>query len=229
MDELLAARDVGAAIAVARQAGPVPGMKRLDAAVRHLYWQEKDLSRAMILGWAAIHFGLEAAHHASIDADTLRDQARVVAYNLASFGWTGWDEPGIAIDATAQTLALEAARLSLRLVVELGKGEQAISRGHWAVGALWLAEGDRAQSRDAFTRSVEHGQAAETDADARLAEAYLALLDVLDAPGDAAAERAWGQARKRLAVVEHGEDFVEQIDTAHRVFSRTPNEKAPGR
>src|SRR4051812_43259395 len=96
-------RDVGAFAAIEQviRASPTPleALKSLHAAMRDAYWKHKNLVETIALGRAIVQHGLTAALAAADEksATNLRAAAKAAAYDIASFTWSGWDEPGIAI------------------------------------------------------------------------------------------------------------------------------------
>ncbi|MEK6223007.1 MAG: hypothetical protein N2D54_12245, partial [Chloroflexota bacterium] len=67
-------------------------------------------------------------------ANEFKGKAKALNYNLASFSWPGWDEPGFMdIPTDILALGLQAAHENLRLAIELKKEEVRVSRAHWAI------------------------------------------------------------------------------------------------
>ncbi len=137
-------------------------------------------------------------------------------YDIASFTWVGWDEPGIEITVSERAAGLAAARSNLELAVELEKGDLATSRGSWMLGAHLLTEGEHDDAREAFTEAGEAADRAGADAEVQLAAAFSALSDL--ARGKATAEPELVAALERLSVLEGGEMFVDQVQTARAVI-----------
>src|SRR5688500_17012208 len=125
---LAAEQDSFAAIAwLSAQPDPIAVAKAFSEAMLHLYWQEKNLPLAIAFGRAGAQFALAAAAGWETSdpgkALELRGSAKTMAYNLASFTWPGWNEPGIVTTSSDVALGLDAAKANLRLAVELQKGE----------------------------------------------------------------------------------------------------------
>lgn len=184
--------------------------------VRHLYNERKDVPAMLALGRAGVQLGLQQAASAanSERAAELKGKAKAIAYNLASFTWPGWNDDGIVITGTDIALGLDMAKTNLRLAQELGRPALPVSRAYWVLGAQWLASGDRAAAQAAFAQAANHAQEAQQAGEALLSEAFAALVDVLGG-GDAA---RLDTLLTRLASVEHGAFFVDQVKTARRVF-----------
>ncbi len=74
-------------------------------------------------------------------ANKLRSGAKGCADDFASYAWSGWDEPGITITQADRAAGFDAARVNLRLAIELERGDLPTSRAHWMVGAYYLETG----------------------------------------------------------------------------------------
>jgi hypothetical protein len=199
-----------------------------DELVRNLYWKEKNVPDMVALARAGIQYCLTAGT-AVADEDVelalqLRSKAKTIAYNLASYTWIGWAEPDTNLDETDQQFGLEAAHMNLRMALELDKGDMRISRAHWMIGAQLLAAGDRSLARESFQLASLYASRAEEETDELLARSYLLLVDLLVDPENASLQQAQAEVRRQLAQVEHGQMFVDQLETAWQVFSvPTPN------
>lgn len=196
-----------------------------DELVRHLYWKEKNVPDMVALARAGIQYCL-AAGTAVADEDVeqtlqLRSRAKTIAYNLASYTWSGWDEPGINLDETGRRFGLEAAHMNLRLALELDKGDMRISRAHWMIGAQLLAAGDRVLARESFQLASIYASRAQEETDDLLARSYSLLVGLLEDPENAALQQALAQMKRQMAHVEHGQMFIGQLGTAWQVFSAT--------
>ena len=190
----------------------------------HLYWKEKDLDGAVAIGRAGTQFALRAAEDVESSdpqrAAELRSKAKAMCYNLASFTWPGWDEAGIAPTASDVRVGLDAAKANLRLARELGKGELALARASWMLGAQRLANGDRNAASASFASSAAHAKAAGAESERLLALGFCHLVELLASPNSPDAQRKLVEVKEALAPLEHGADFVGQLETAWRVFSR---------
>jgi hypothetical protein len=200
---------------------PVTIMKTYRDLVNHLYWKQKDLSTALALSLVGIQYGLtfRAGRGGAEITYDLRSLAKTLAYNLASFSWLGWDESGIHINSTVAAVGLDAARLNLRLAEELNKGDLPLARGHWMLGAQWLANGESLQAQQHFQESAKYAKLAESPAEVWLAFGFAALTQVLADPGNETAKRELDEILSRLNQTENGKEFAGQITTAQRVFT----------
>jgi hypothetical protein len=193
--------------------------------VMHLYWKEKDLAGAVTIGRAGAQFALRAAQEVETSepkrAEELRSKAKAICYNLASFTWPGWDEPGIAPTASDLRVGLDAAKANLRLARELDKGELALARAFWVLGAQHLANGDRDAASRAFSASAHHAEATGAESERLLAQGFCHLVELRASPNSPEAQGKLAAVKEALAPLEHGADFVGQLETAWRVFSRS--------
>ena len=183
-------------------------------AMKHAYWEDKDLSAAMAIAWAGISRLLADAHRAEASrAYELRSRARALAYDLASFTWPGWDEPGIVITPPESRARLAAARANLAMTVELQQGDLPIARAHWMVGAHQLAAGRFDDASTSFETATTHADAAgaEGAAQAALARSFAILARL--ATG-AATEAELAASSDQLGAAPDGVALVRQLATA---------------
>src|SRR5689334_2295384 len=79
--------------------------KRYQQLANDVYWKSRHAAAAAAVAVAVSRGGisycltksLECAATDAAGSLTLRDIAKQMAYNLASFAWPGWDEPGITL------------------------------------------------------------------------------------------------------------------------------------
>jgi hypothetical protein len=198
-------------------------VKTFHEVMHHYYWKEKDLSRAIAFGRAGLQHGLTAALPLQAQqpglADELRSAGKALAYDLASFTWTGWDEPGITITAADLRIGLDAARTNLRLAVELKKEPLPLSRAHWMRGAQQLAAGKLADAAQSFQQAATLAKASGTESEHLLSLGFVALVNVLQSQGKTGRDELEA-IKTKLKQLEDGEFFVGQLDTAFKVFSK---------
>ncbi len=196
--------------------------KAYSEAMRHAYWEDKDLSAAMAIAWAGISRMLAQAHSSPPEqAHELRSQAKALSYDLASFTWAGWDEPGIVITPPEARAGCAAARANLALANELEKGALPRSRAHWILGAHELAAGRPDDARSNFDAAMTLAQAAGAEgvAEAKLARAFAVLAD--RATGTAS-EAELDAALADLRADPDGGVLVEQVRTARTALDIAP-------
>ena len=133
-------------------------------------------------------------------------------YDLASFCWEGWDEPGIVVTPEDSAAGAQAADENLRLAQELGRPAFPLSNAWWMVGAYRMQQGDftgACRSFEAF-RAVTGADAVRT----LLADGYIELARMFgeqtgDLPSVCTALRA---------LEGDGPAYAEQLETACRVY-----------
>jgi len=209
---------------IVSQASAEDAMRVFELVVRDLYWQSKNLSAALLIGRAGIQFGLTEARrvagHDQALAYLLSSRAKMLAYNLSSFCWPGWQESGIDIPKVYLTLGQDLAKINMRLAVELHKGDLPMSRAWWLIGVHHLAIGQYERARRAFVEGTRFAIAAHTRESELLLRGYVYLSDMLKQPND---ERLVSEFRFVLAELEKSQEgrfFGEQLETARRVFEK---------
>ena len=202
---------------LSHQADPLTVADTFNQLVLHLYWEVKRLPQVISLARAGIQYALAqaAAEYDPEQAAELKRKARAIAYNLASCTWPGWAEPDITLTPADMAVGLDAARAALRLATELGEGDMRLSRANWMIGAHQLAAGQLEAARAAFELAAIYAEAADLAADLLLARGFTALMDVLAGDDPAALEAI----EAKFQTIEDGTDFVQQIETARRVFA----------
>lgn len=199
----------------------VVALDAFHALANEIYWERKNLGKAMEIARAGVTFGLVLASQTDSGYE-FRSAAKAMAFNLASFAWPGWDEEGITIERQHKLAALDAARTNVRLAVELNKGHIAVSRGHWLVGAILLAL-DRYQEAIAeFLASRLSADEGQSDVESAMAEGYAALVRVVERPGDEAIEDELRESLERLRSMDEGPQYADQIEKAQTIFAARP-------
>lgn len=192
--------------------------------MRHQYWKEKDLVGALAFARAGTQFGLQIAlTYDSSDLDLayeLRSAAKGFAYNFASFAWRGWDEPGILITQADHAAGFDMAKVNLRLAIELERGELPTSRAYWMIGAYNLADGDYDQAIEYFQLGITSAKQANAQVDELLNHGYILVSKMLNSPANKDLQADYDRLKDAFHEVEHGNDFIQQLDTAYAVFSR---------
>src|SRR5437773_2055538 len=120
IEQLLGAPDSLSTIdRILHSADPKAAIDLLFECVRELYWKQKNLSRCLPFAFAAVNVAwLRAMDVEKSDPDLakeLRHLAKGMCYDIASFTWDGWGEPGITITPTDLAIGFDAAKANLRL------------------------------------------------------------------------------------------------------------------
>lgn len=196
---------------------PLAAADAYSEAMRTAYWNDKDVPLTTAIAYAGVSRLLtEAQRSDDATATELRSRAKAMTYNLASFTWTGWDEPGIDVAPSDRAAGLAAARSNLDMAVELDTGDLAISRGWWMLGAHLLTGGDHSAACEAFAAAAEYADRAGSEVEAELSRAFDALASL--AGGDEDAETELTGALGRLRAMDGGDGFVSQVETCRSVL-----------
>jgi hypothetical protein len=199
--------------AIANAGDPVTAAKLYLSLVTDLYWKSKDLPKLMTIGAAGITFGLTRAivEPDKETAEQLRGTAKAIAFNLGSFCWPGWAEPGIEIGPKEVAFGHDAAKCNLRLAIELKRPSKAMGNAYWLVGSYELVERD-------FDRAIATFEKAKntfTDdrALALMAAGYRTLAEHLQSNRDQSPELEEAKAALLNEGSEDGKAFAEQLTT----------------
>jgi len=211
--EYIQAREIGVS--------PVEHLQIFDQLLRHAYWQQKDLPAAIMVGQAGIQLGQSLAIAHPEQAGEIMSQVKGIHYNLASFTWPGWDEPGIEIRPEQVQLGLAAAKENLSLAIELKKDALPLSRAYWMLGGMEIAVKDYGDAKGHFSQAEGLARQAGSEAEALLARGFEFLTGLFTNPDDTTLSKELEEIKTALLAEEHGEFFVKQIDDAWRVFGRT--------
>jgi tetratricopeptide (TPR) repeat protein len=218
--KLLTDNDTFVAIEFINQQGDADAVaKAYSEFAGQLYWKEKNLQAAINIAYAGIQYALTTAA-SSNDAELtgrLNKAARGMAYNLSSFTWPGWDEAGIGIDKGQIAVGLDAAKVALRLSQELKQDDLLISRAYWMLGAQYIAVKNADEAKKCFEKTAELADSAKEKTEALYARACSMMVDVIN--GDTEAKKQLDILKNQLEEdEENGTFFIDQIDTAIKVF-----------
>jgi hypothetical protein len=229
VQELLRAGDSFAALEhIQRHGTPLEIAARYGSLILDLYWKAHDLPAVVTIGRAGIIYCLGqsiAPQTAPESAEKLRSNAKALAYNIGSFTWPGWEEPGISPTPEDLAAGWDCARLNLRLAIELKKPPKALSMAHWLVGAHALASRDFALAEKDFQLAQDVLPA--TDPAAKELEpcnlGYVAVTRLCKNPSDAAAKASFEEITAGLAAREDEDAkvYLSQLLSARRLFVPT--------
>jgi tetratricopeptide (TPR) repeat protein len=185
-------------------------------AMRQAYWDDKDLAGSIAIAFAGISRLLAEARAAEPGpSHDLRSRAKALTYDLASFTWPGWDEPGIVITPPEMRAGFAAARANLRMAQELQADDLALARAYWVLGAHELAAGHADEAQGSFRQAAATAEHAGEIGEAQLATAFAALAAVAI---DAGAVAEFDGALAHLATLEGGADLARQVTTAREAL-----------
>jgi hypothetical protein len=225
MDEIrsiLAAGDSFAVIEQIQRAGtPTEIAATYQSLLSKLYWKAHDLPAVVAVGRAGILYCLgqslvEGASPESIDQ--FRSIAKGLAYDVGSFTWPGWEEPGINPTSADLSFGMECARLNLRLAIELKKPPDRLSMAHWLVGAHALAARDSELALQQFRLAV--GVLPGDSGMTTLNAGYLAIARLCKNCDDLSARQSLEEILNHLHAdsSEDARTFRSQIVSAQRLF-----------
>ena len=217
-------QDTFAAIeGVASYQDTLTGASVFDDLMGKLYWDQKNLNAAVAMGRAGVQMALTEALRIHSKQPKLSNKLRNIAwstsYNVASFTWPGWSEPGILVTNTDISIGLDAARTNLRLTRELKKGALEVSRANWIIGAQQLASGKKSDAIASFQSGAAAAVKARSRADELLNTGFAQMVELLGSPENTQMKARLTATKQALSREKDGADFVQQIDTAYRVFA----------
>lgn len=212
----------GAVSYIQAQGKPEEVAKTYERLVLDFYWQSKSIPDVISLARAGLQYCLTEAERLKQSnpegATELKQSAKRISYNLASFTWPGWDEKGCVITHQDILIGLDAARLNLRLVNELKDGDEAMSVAYWGLGAQLIATQQYDQALESFDMAKKYARSAGSKLDELLADGYIGVTMIIS--GDEKGHEKLGEAIKKLK--EDGSEdalfFIEQFNTAMNVF-----------
>jgi len=189
-----------------------------DQLLRDAYWEHKDLRMVMLLGTAGIYFNFVQAKVTTDDAARMKfkSAAKRLAYNIGSFSWPGWAEQGITITESDRVRGLEAARLNMRLALELQVPFDKIEAAAWLMGAQLLAAGQVEEALFQFRYAVPE----EEHKDYGLFLGYVLLAEKLLGVTGAKEKYELHLGKLREGGTEEGKFAEGQLETARAVFEK---------
>lgn len=204
--------------------GPEAVADNYHSVVRSLYYSAKDLPAVVLVAQEGIDYDFAQVVQAERRGDSeaaayFRGRAKELAYDLASFTWPGWNEPGIDVRTSDLEAGFEAARLNFRLAEELERGPEAMANAHFILGGHALAAGDYGAAEDQFRRFKEVARQGGLEEMVILADGYAIITDAAARsgnPGTYLLEPV--RMRFREAQEAESDFWIEQLETAWSVF-----------
>lgn len=188
-----------------------------------LYWNRKDIFGVIALSRAGIQHCLVAAHLTTYQtqAEELRVRAKALSYNLASFTWPGWDQNGIELTKSDIAIGLEAARLNLRLAVELDRPAKAKANAFWLLGAHEIAADRLPEATETFSRGMKYAVDGGEPLLGQMLEGYARLSQVLADASSTEARKAFDRAVAHLkeGESEEAQEYARQLPVVLAFFS----------
>ena len=213
-----------AAEIMARLGEPKAVARAYNDVTRDLYRTRRDLPAFVVVSRQGIEYLLikaaEVEKSDAVLAEELRGAAKTLAYNLAANTWPGWNQPGIRITPADLEAGMEAARLNLRLAIDLKRGPDPMFNAHWVIGALELARGRHAEAIASYEQARKIAAESNLPANGLLAGGSIAIVKIAGKINVAEGERELSQVKTSLVSqnLSDGKFFADQLETAYQVF-----------
>jgi hypothetical protein len=227
IQKIIRSGDPYCAIEIMARQGDLKTVERVYYEVtRDLYRNLHDLPAFVTVSRQGIDYMLWKASELdptdSALAEEMRGAAKTLAYNLASNTWPGWNEPEIRITASEMDAGMEAARLNLRLGIELKRGAEPMFNAHWIIGALELARGRHAEAIRSYEQARQIAIEATLRSCALLASGSIAIAKIVGGIDAVEGERELLQVKTSLTSenLNDGKFFSDQLETAYQVFTK---------
>lgn len=198
---------------------PLESIQHLCDLARDAYWKQKDLPAAIAHSQSAITQAFaEAARTTDSDLSLkLRGLAKAAAFNLASFTWPAWDEPGITVTPADQVIGREAAEINLHLALKLNRPPGPVANAYWLSGAHELAAANYDLALNLF---AQYRLIAPTDDHRHLADGYTAITLLTAHRDDAPASTQFDAAVSSLLALNTDDTkfFADQLLSVRKFF-----------
>ena len=115
---------------------------------------------------------------------------------------------------------MDAARLNLRLAIELKRGAAPMFNAHWIIGAHELAQGRHTEAIASYEQARKIANEENLRGNAMLAGGSIAIAKIAGKRDVAAGEREFSEVKMSLTSgnVPDGKFFADQLETAYQVF-----------
>jgi len=120
-----------------------------------LYWERKDLPSYVVVATHLLDTALANAERNSEDAEFFGARSLGLSFDIASFTWPGWNEPGIVVTPALLAAGLEAARLNFKLAQKVQSPEGVRKAAHFILGAQLLAAGEPTEAIHVWSTSPD--------------------------------------------------------------------------
>lgn len=203
---------------------PILAAQKYSYLVKVFYWKDKSIYKVVVFARAGIQYCLDQGTIADktdkTKGDNLRNYAKAMAYDLASFTWPGWGEKELKISFADLKTGLDAAHLNLRLTKKLKKPLIQIAYAYWAMGAQSMANGKVKDGITYFTKAKENSEKAGEKYFTTYIEGCIGMAIVISGENKDA-----GQGRFDNAVLSLDQEnqsdatfYSKQLKTAFKVF-----------
>lgn len=129
------------------------------AAVRQvrqtLYWEKKDLASYVVVATHLLDTALANSAGITDVSKFFAARSLGLSYDIASFTWPGWNEPGVTVTPALRAAGLEAARLNFALARSDQLSDGARKAAYFILGAHLLAAGDASEAIAVWSSSPD--------------------------------------------------------------------------
>jgi len=199
-------------------------VRRYTIVVSHFYGNKKDITQMQAIAATGIDYMLTAAAKEADQkkAVQLQGAAKQLAYNASANAWPGWETSGVTITRQHSQQAMKAAKLNLKLGIQLKRPPLAIGNAHWLIGAQHLALHQLAAAITEFAAAAKQFQAAGNSAYRLMAEGYAGIATAMQAPGSNAGQKQQQAAIAALTALDTSDSrfFAKQIKTVGLYFKQ---------
>ena len=188
-----------------------------------LYWQRKDLQNLITLSQAGIQHGLVGAMHSTDpkEVEALKGSAKALSYNLGAFLWPGWEMEGFVLSPLDVATGYQAAKLNMRLALELSRPVKAQANARWLLGAQLLALARFDNAAEDFQRGAALAEQTSDEASVGMMRGFATLAQWFKTRNEIDAQALHeAVVSLRQLNTEDSNEYANQIVTARRVFER---------
>jgi hypothetical protein len=120
-----------------------------------LYWEKKDLASYVVVATHLLDTALANSIGTTEAAKFFAARSLGLSYDIASFTWPGWNEPGVTVTPALRATGLEAARLNFDLAQDDQFPDGIRKAAHFILGAQLLAAGDATEAIQVWSSSPD--------------------------------------------------------------------------
>ena len=206
---------------VAEEGDPLIACQRYTELAIDFYWKERNVPAVVTVSQLGLDYCGKAAKAAEGDAALgIKGWRKVIAYNLGSFTWPGWNDERARPRPEDTKIGLDAARLNLRLALELAKPPVRLSDAHWLLGAQQLAASDYGAAEREFEKARSIAKDVPDEARTWMNAGWAGVAILLRGDEVEGRRRIEEARQKLMALGDDGKFFADQYDPAIAVFAK---------
>jgi len=180
------------------------------------YWQERDIELCFGILRSAIVAARETLESGADEKSDVVQQYKGLLYNMASYGWIGWDEPGITISQDLRQLAIAAGREHFALAERMNLPPICRSRAHWLLGAALMQASEFREAHARFQQAGDLAVLGDQPGESMNARAFVLVCEAIE--GTPGAEEVLQRCLEAMRSDKEAAEFATQAATALRVF-----------